>query len=66
MTAFDDPRALNMEALLDTIYSIQTDLKLLAEYLARESNPSLHDRAILALAYLQADLQRYTPSLYRH
>lgn len=66
MTAFDEPHALNLDALLDTIYAIQTDLKLLTEQLARERNPDLSDHAILDLAWLQVNLQRNTPSLRRH
>ena len=66
MTALDEPDLFNLDALLATIYSIQTDLKLLTEQLARDRNPDLCERAILTLAYLQHDLQRYTPSLRRH
>jgi hypothetical protein len=63
MTAFDVPHELNVDALLETIYAIQTDL---TERLAIERNPELSDCAILDLAYLQARLQQSMPSMRRH
>jgi len=66
MSAFDVPHELNVDALLETIYAIQTDLKILTERLARQRNPEMSDRAILDLAWLQAHLQSSMPSLRRH
>lgn len=66
MSAFDVPHELNVDALLETIYAIQTDLKILTERLAIERNPELSDCAILDLAYLQARLQQSMPSMRRH
>lgn len=66
MTAFDEPRELNIERLLETIYGIQTDLKILTEQLAREHAPDLPDRTLLSLAVFQDHLQQSMPSLSRH
>ena len=62
----DEPRTLNLDALLATIYQVQTDLKLLVEHLARERNPDLGGRVILDLAFLHINLQDHMPSLRRH
>ena len=66
MTELDEPRTLDTDALLATIYAIQTDLKLLVEQLARDRNPNPNDHTIIDLAYLQAGLEAHTPSLTRH
>ena len=59
-------RTLNTEALLDTIYQLQVDLKLLAEQLARDRNPDVSDGAILDLVTLSHRLRVHHPSLIRH
>jgi hypothetical protein len=66
MNRMDDPRPLNVNAILDTIYRGQTDLKLLVEHLARERNPDLADRVIVDLATLHMNLQDRLPSVRRH
>ena len=66
MNRLDEPHQLNMDALLATIYQVQTDLKLLVEQLARERNPDVGDRVILDLATLHINLQYHMPSLRRH
>lgn len=66
MTAFDEPRLLNLDALLGTIYQVQTDLKLLIEHLARERNPDLASRVIFELACLHINLEYHMPSVRRH
>lgn len=66
MNRLDEPRTLNLDALLGTIYQVQTDLKLLVEHLARERNPDLADRTLLNLATLHMNLQDHMPSLRRH
>ena len=59
-------RTLNTDALLDTIYQLQVDLKLLAEQLARDRNPDVNDGAILDLVTLSQRLHTHHPSLSRH
>jgi len=66
MNAFDEPQPLNRDALLATIYAIQTDLKIMEEMLARQREPELSDRTILNLACLHHNLLKHTPSLTRH
>lgn len=66
MSAFDDPRPLDLDVLLATIYAVQTDLKMLVEHLARERNPGVSHPEILALAYLREQLQHHTLSGMRH
>ena len=59
-------RTLNTEALLDTVYPLQTDLVLLAEQLARDRNPDIGDWAILDLVTLAQRLTAHYPSLSRN
>lgn len=66
MNRLDEPRQLNMDALLATIYQVQTDLKLLVEHLARERNPDLADGMLLSLATLHVNMEYHMPSLRRH
>ena len=66
MTAFDDPGELNLDALLETIYGLQTSLKMLADQLAREHHPDLPNRALLDVAILHQSLLAHLPSLRRH
>lgn len=66
MTAFDEPLALNRDALIDLIYALQTDLRMLTEQLARERAPDLPGSAILNLTCLQDHLHQAMPSLNRH
>ena len=63
MNGLDD---LNLGALLDLIYSIQTDLQILTDTLARARAPDVSSRAILNLACLQEHLHQSLPSLIRH
>ena len=66
MNRLDEPRPLNTDALLDTIYRIQADLKILVDQLARSRNPDLADHAVIDLAVMAHLLQRHAPSLRRH
>lgn len=59
-------RTLNTEALLDTVYQLQVDLKLLAEQLARDYNPDVSNWALLDLVTLSDRLRDHHPSLRRH
>ena len=59
-------RTLNMDALLDTIYQLQVDLKLLAEQLARDHTLAVSDWALLDLVTLSDRLHAHHPSLRRH
>lgn len=65
MTA-DDPRALDLDVLLATIYQAQADLRILAEHLARERNPALSRNLIISLAALHVTMEDRLPSLRRH
>jgi hypothetical protein len=65
MTA-DDPRALDLDVLLATIYQAQADLRILAEHLARERNPALSRNLIITLAALHVTMEDRLPSLRRH
>lgn len=53
-------------AMLDTIYQLQTDLKLLAEQLARDRNPDVNDWAMMDLVTLSHRLHVHHPSMSRH
>lgn len=66
MAVLDDHEVLNMDALLDLIYSIQTDLQILTDALAREREPDVSSSAFLNLACLQDYLHQSMPSLNRH
>lgn len=65
MTA-DDPRALDLDVLLATIYQAQADLRILAEHLARERNPAPSRNLIISLAALHVTMEDRLPSLRRH
>jgi hypothetical protein len=66
MNRLDDPRELNRDQLLDTIYRIQTDLKILVEQLAGNRQMDLTDQTLMELSWFQCNLQKLTPSLRRH
>lgn len=66
MSRLDDPRPLDRSALIDLIYALQTDLKMLTEHLAREAAPDVPSSAVLNLTCLQAYLHQDLPSLSRH
>lgn len=65
MIAMDSPTQ-SRDALLDLIYQIQTDLKMLTETLARAHDHEVPHSAVLNLACLQFFLQQSMPSLNRH
>lgn len=65
MIALDSPTQ-SRDALLDLIYHIQTDLKMLIETLARAYDHEVPSSAVLNLACLQVHLQQSMPSLNRH
>lgn len=54
------------EALIDTIHSLQVDLTILADWLARERDPTLHEATVLTLAGARFQLDAYMPSVRRH
>lgn len=54
------------EALIETIHSLQVDLTILAEWLAHEPDPTMHEAAVLTLAGARHQLDRYLPSVRRH
>ena len=66
MNRLDELRELDQDALLETIYTLQTDLKMLAVQLARDRNLDVSDWAILDLATLSHRLRIHHPSLRRH
>jgi len=65
MIAIDSPTQ-SRDAVLDLIYQIQTDLKILTETLARAHDHEVPSSAVLNLACLQVHLQQSMPSLNRH
>lgn len=66
MSRPDDPRAPDLDVLLETIYAVQTDLKMLVEHLARERNQALSRNLIISLAALHVTMEGRLPSLRRH
>jgi hypothetical protein len=66
MTALDDPRPLDRDALLQAVYSIQADLKILVDILARDRHADLSNQTLMELSWFHFSLQRLTPSLRRH
>lgn len=65
MIALDSPTQ-NRDAVLDLIYQIQTDLKILTETLARAHYHDMPTGAVLNLASLQEHLHQSMPSLNLH
>jgi len=66
MTSLDDPRPFDRDALLAAVYSIQTDLKILVDILARDRHADLSDQTLMELSWFHFSLQKLTPSLRRH
>jgi hypothetical protein len=64
--AFNDPAPLDRDALLDTIYRIQTDLRIMVEMLATDRHADLPDQTLRELGWFQYSLQKLTPSIRRH
>ena len=54
------------KAAIATVHGLQVDLTLLAEWLAREPEPTMHQATLLALHSARLCLERYTPSVRRH
>lgn len=66
MSRLDESGDLNRSALIDLIYTLQTDLRIIADRLAREPASDVPDRALLSMAVFQDHLYRSMPSLNRH
>jgi hypothetical protein len=66
MTSLDDSRPLDRDALLQAVYSIQTDLRILVDILARDRHADLSNQTLMELSWFHFSLQRLTPSLRRH
>jgi hypothetical protein len=66
MTAFDNPPRLDTDLVMGHIYQGQADLKILVDWLARESQPDLPEGLLLVLAMLHTRLNLLTPSHARH
>lgn len=49
MTALYPEIDVDREAVIETVHSLQADLMLLADWLAREPEPAMHQAALLAL-----------------
>jgi len=66
MTSLDDSRPLDRDALLQAVYSIQTDLRILVDILARDRHADLSNQTLMELSWFHFSLQKLTPSLRRH
>lgn len=66
MTALYPEMDVDREAVIETVRGLQVDLTLLAEWLAREPEPAIHQNALLDLARAHSSLNRYMPSIRRH
>lgn len=56
---------IDREAMMEAIYRLQVDLRLLADWLARESDPVMTETALWYLAGASSAIQRLTP-MRRH
>ncbi len=54
------------EKLIDRIHALQTDLLMLAGWLASDSEPVLTEAALLYLTMTSSEIQSLTPCLRRH
>lgn len=66
MANFENPEALNAQTLIGHIHQAQVDLAILADWLARQSDPALPDRLLVAIGHLHLCLDGFTPSHTRH
>lgn len=66
MNRLDDPAPLNLDAILETIYAVQTDLQMLVEQLSRDRQPDLHNRLLQTLAAMHNSMEQQQVSLRRH
>ncbi len=66
MTALYPEMDVDREAVIETVRGLQVDLTLLAEWLARDPEPAMHQRVLLALSSARFYLDKYTPSTRRH
>ena len=65
MTAYYPEIDVDREALIGTVHGLQVDLTLLAEWLAREPEPVMHQSAVIAIANARQSLEQLTPSIRR-
>lgn len=66
MSRLDDPAPLNLDALLETIYAVQADLKMLVEQLSRDRQPDLHEGLVQTLSAMHFVMEQQQVSLRRH
>lgn len=66
MNALYPEMAIDREAVIATVHSLQVNLQLLADWLAREPEPAMHQAALLALSSARFHLDQYAPSVRRH
>lgn len=66
MTALYPEMDVDREAVIATVHGLQVDLSLLAEWLARDPEPAIHQSVLLALSSARFYLEKYTPSTLRH
>lgn len=66
MNALYHEITVDREAVIKTVHGLQIDLQLLADWLARDPEPAMHQAALLAIASTRCNLERYMPSLRRH
>ena len=66
MTALDEPEWLNVDLLKTHVAEAQTDLILVADYLAHAREPRIDNDLIWAISILHLRLARFAPTHCRH
>ena len=66
MSALYPDLDVDREAVIATVHSLQADLAMLAEWLAREPEPAMRQATLLALSSARYYLEQYAPSVRRH
>jgi len=66
MNRLDEPETLNVDALIEILYALQTSLKILIDQIASSRNPDIYVGTVNVLVSLNAYLLTQQPSLRRH
>lgn len=61
-----DWKSLNKDALINAVYEVQVDLRILADWLAYEADPMVDADMLWVFETLRIHLSRLTPSHSRH
>ncbi len=62
----DPDFVLNKDALINAVYEVQVDLRILADWLAYEADPVLDHDLLWLFETLRIKMTRFTPSHSRH